>query len=416
MKAMLAEAEAKVAAAKEAELRAQEELARIRAMREQASVAAASDPSTVAAASMDHPSTVAAGNSTHEAPRTEAASVWTSPQIESEYASTHDSFSRALLPAGLSARFTALCDSLAPAVAVRPAPARSLSAGAAVEMSPWQWADSPAQLTFNPDGIQGALMTPWGEGRWGSLPRQPGLLWANFAHRSHIVWVMGARLLSHRCGDNETVVVTSVAPSRAVGQPTAEPLARARALFVRLTTPMAAHAFDAACTAAPSVARQARCAQAVQRRRWGWVEGGRPSPAEAATLIASSGGLACISSRVAPARVHVQASGDGSSAVGARSPADRSRCAMLRWACVADWPSAADSKAAPAEVLVLNATASGPRQRQILVQRGDEAVLMPCLAPEEESYGMWLAWAGQQGSHPGARDDDEEEGEAEDET
>jgi hypothetical protein len=105
-------------------------------------------------------------------------------------------------------RLGAICKNLAPAVAVRPAPApKALSARLAVELSPWVWADSPAKLSFDPDDLTGALATPWGEGRWGSLPRHPNVLWATFAGRTHLLLVRGCTLLSHRCEDNQSVVV-----------------------------------------------------------------------------------------------------------------------------------------------------------------------------------------------------------------
>ena len=72
-----------------------------------------------------------------------------------------------------SRRLASICSKLAPAVAVRPAPLQaSFAAQHAVRYSPWLWGSSSARLTFDPDGIVGALSTPWGDdGRWGSLPR-----------------------------------------------------------------------------------------------------------------------------------------------------------------------------------------------------------------------------------------------------
>ncbi|KAL1522438.1 hypothetical protein AB1Y20_017426 [Prymnesium parvum] len=113
------------------------------------------------------------------------------------------------------ARMTALCARLAPAVAVRPAPAgvRSLAAEIVVRLSPWRWGGSPALLTFNPDGIDGALETPWGEGRWGPMPNKPAVLWATFSSRTHMLRVHGALLESFRCGDNDTVRVYASQPT-----------------------------------------------------------------------------------------------------------------------------------------------------------------------------------------------------------
>ena len=109
-----------------------------------------------------------------------------------------------------SRRLASICSKLAPAVAVRPAPLQaSFAAQHAVRYSPWLWGSSSARLTFDPDGIVGALSTPWGDdGRWGSLPRhtQDHLLWATFAWRSHLLWVRRCSIVSHRCEDNQTVV------------------------------------------------------------------------------------------------------------------------------------------------------------------------------------------------------------------
>ena len=113
------------------------------------------------------------------------------------------------------ARMTALCARLAPAVAVRPAPAGSLSAYLVVSLSPWRWADSAAELTFNPDGIEGALATPWGEGRWGPMPRKPAVLWATFSGRTHMLRVHGALLESFRCGGALTAHTHPHPPTRA---------------------------------------------------------------------------------------------------------------------------------------------------------------------------------------------------------
>ena len=105
-------------------------------------------------------------------------------------------------------RLGAICRNLAPAVALRPAPIpNALSPTLAVKLSPWVWAQSPAKLNFNPDGYAGLLATPWGDGRWGSLPRHPNVLWATFAGRTHLLLVRGCSLVSHRCADNQTNLV-----------------------------------------------------------------------------------------------------------------------------------------------------------------------------------------------------------------
>lgn len=101
------------------------------------------------------------------------------------------------------------CEELAPAVAVRPAPSGSLASQLAVEAGPWQWAGSQASLTFDPDGLAGLLVTPWGEGRWGEA--QPGMLWADWSGRTHLLRIRGAALTSYRCADGERLEATATA-------------------------------------------------------------------------------------------------------------------------------------------------------------------------------------------------------------
>ena len=55
-----------------------------------------------------------------------------------------------------------ICKQLAPAV-VRPAPLQCLLLHAMRSASPWRWASGDAEITFDPDGIVGALSTPWGD-------------------------------------------------------------------------------------------------------------------------------------------------------------------------------------------------------------------------------------------------------------
>ena len=109
------------------------------------------------------------------------------------------------------------CEELAPAVAVRPAPSGSLAAQLAVEAGPWQWAGSQASLTFDPDGLAGLLVTPWGEGRWGEA--QPGMLWADWSGRTHLLRIRGAALTSYRCADGERLEATATAARAAAATP-----------------------------------------------------------------------------------------------------------------------------------------------------------------------------------------------------
>ena len=124
MRALENEAEAKVAAARAAELAAQVELAKIRALRGQA----AGLPASAAAAS------------------TEVPQQQQQQQLRASHAESRRQAAVSISSAALAERFTALCTALAPAVALRPAPAPSLSARLAVEMSPWSWAGSTAKV------------------------------------------------------------------------------------------------------------------------------------------------------------------------------------------------------------------------------------------------------------------------------
>jgi len=68
----------------------------------------------------------------------------------------------------------------------------------------WLWGTSRARLGFDDGGVSGALETPWGEGRWGSMPGSPAVLWATFAWHTHLLTVHGGSMSSYRCEDGET--------------------------------------------------------------------------------------------------------------------------------------------------------------------------------------------------------------------
>ena len=197
------------------------------------------------------------------------------------------------------------CEELSPAVAVRPAPSGSLASQLAVEAGPWQWAGSQASLTFDPDGLAGLLVTPWGEGRWGEA--QPGLLWADWSGRTHLLRMRGAALTSYRCADGERLEATATAKRAAAATPIrracAAPSAAAGAGGggTPLTQPchlrgaLAASLFCARATARLKPARARRTASrqmlpGPQRRAASlWVAGWRAS---AAAATAPRGGLA----------------------------------------------------------------------------------------------------------------------------
>ena len=226
-----------------------------------------------------------------------------------------------------SRRLNGICKTLAPAVAVRPAPLPALSSSLAVELSPWKWASSPARLHFDPDGINGALTTPWGEGRWGSLPRHPAVLWASFADRDHLLWMRGTTLVSHRCKDNETVIVE---PAEAGKE---------------------AAAFAAVGTAAGN---SAACARAVRLSPWTlWAaasSGGRLNRGFALSL--SNSGAASLG----------RSSPISTTASAATAPS----CASLRWQCQKSGALESLSLSSPSDASV-NVT---------LILRGDELLLL----------------------------------------
>ena len=162
--------------------------------------------------------------------------------------------------AAIGEDLAAACDDLAPAVAVRPAPSGSLSSQLAVSHGPWRWAGSEAALTFDKDGLRGALETPWGDGRWGEA--SPGLLWADWSGRTHLLRVRASLLSSHRCGDGELLEATATAS-------VASPLVQR------------------ACAAAPAAPlRSGACASLV--RRLGW----RSAPDNGRRMMLEPGGKA----------------------------------------------------------------------------------------------------------------------------
>ena len=186
------------------------------------------------------------------------------------------------------------CGDLAPAVAVRPAPSGSLSSQLAISHGPWRWAGSQAALTFDKDGLRGALETPWGDGRWGEA--SPGLLWADWSSRTHLLRVRASLLSSYRCGDGELLQATA-------------------------TAGVAAPLLQRACVAAPvAPLRSGACVQLVRRLGWRWAPdngrrlmlepGGKASgvPCTGASgkpgAADCSGGWQCIAPDVAEVRLN----------------------------------------------------------------------------------------------------------------
>ena len=112
-------------------------------------------------------------------------------------------------PALTAALLTALCEDLAPAVAVRPAPAGSLAARWLVSAGPWRW-DGSAAATLKFDA-SGALETPWGTGRWGPSDFANGVNWADWSGRTHTLALAadGRTLASRRCGDGDALVASA---------------------------------------------------------------------------------------------------------------------------------------------------------------------------------------------------------------
>ena len=168
-----AEAESDAAAAKAAAAAAAAELSKLRARLSTTTAKLAIAPQPAVSASPPLPAPAASAS----------VDCTTDAKVHAEDASTTiGTYGRAY---GNRNRLGAICKNLAPAVAVRPAPSpNALSSRLVLALTPWVWGDSSAHLDFDPDGLSGALSTPWGDGRWGSLPRHPNVLWASFSSRS----------------------------------------------------------------------------------------------------------------------------------------------------------------------------------------------------------------------------------------
>ena len=243
-------------------------------------------------------------------------------------------------------RLSAICRQLAPAVAVRPAPLQNaLSSRLVVQLSPWKWASSPARLEFDPDGLSGALGTPWGDGRWGALPRHPAVLWASFAGRDHLLWVRGSSIVSHRCVDNETV---SVVTERGAAEASAF---ATRSDGFGLAAPAAASA---------AAAGAGTCPRALRLAPWTlWAS-------------ASSGGLALALRSSLGGLSRIAAGGVGS--LGRSTPTagagdGKAECSPVRWQCVRGGNGG--------EVLSFwTAGDGGLGANGTLVVRGDEMLLL----------------------------------------
>ena len=216
------------------------------------------------------------------------------------------------------------CEELSPAVAVRPAPSGSLASQLAVEAGPWQWAGSQASLTFDPDGLAGLLVTPWGEGRWGEA--QPGLLWADWSGRTHLLRMRGAALTSYRCADGERLEATATAKRAAA----ATPIRRACA------------APSAAAGAGGEGADAAACPLLTRGRGWRWdaSHAALPPPGSSRRLILLRTGdraaEACEGAEDDGAANASGAAAAGGVSAGCRLAGLGSSCdCSARWACVA---------------------------------------------------------------------------------
>ena len=216
------------------------------------------------------------------------------------------------------------CEELSPAVAVRPAPSGSLASQLAVEAGPWQWAGSQASLTFDPDGLAGLLVTPWGEGRWGEA--QPGLLWADWSGRTHLLRMRGAALTSYRCADGERLEATATAKRAAA----AAPIRRACA------------APSAAAGAGGEGADAAACPLLTRGRGWRWdaSHAALPPPGSSRRLTLLRTGdraaEACEGAEDSDAANASGAAAAGGVSAGCRLAGLGSSCdCSARWACVA---------------------------------------------------------------------------------
>ena len=232
------------------------------------------------------------------------------------------------------------CEELAPAVAVRPAPSGSLASQLAVEAGPWQWAGSQASLTFDPDGLAGLLVTPWGEGRWGEA--QPGMLWADWSGRTHLLRIRGAALTSYRCADGERLEATATAARAAA----ATPIRRACA------------APSAAAGAGDADVSAAACPLLTRERGWRWdaSHAALPPPGSSRRLTLLRTGdraaEACEGAEDGDAANASGAAAAGGVSAGCRlAGLGRSCDCSTRWACVAR--GVAETRVAGAEVRLL---------------------------------------------------------------
>lgn len=222
-----------------------------------------------------------------------------------------------------TARLAALCAMLAPAVALRPAPSRALSSRLVVRLSPYRWALSPADLEFDPDGVVGALTTPWGSGRWGSIRGQPATLWAHFAGRTHLLRVHGNSLTSHRCADNRT----ELARSATAGGDGCETLAGLLGAITASNAAIGAH------TAAIQAAGRPSCKYAVRHSPWvvsapGGDGGGGNGDNGGGGNGGIGGAVSLVTEAAAAASVAMASSG-----VGCMGRGDGAACEPFTWAC-----------------------------------------------------------------------------------
>ena len=253
-----------------------------------------------------------------------SASSTTNPTAVTAAAPAATSLART--PARVTSRVSLAdaCKELSPAVAVRPAPSGSLASQLAVEAGPWQWAGSQASLTFDPDGLVGLLVTPWGEGRWGEA--QPGLLWADWSGRTHLLRMRGAALTSYRCIDGERIEATATAKRAAA----ATPIRRACA------------AASAAAAGGGVGASAAACPLLTRGRGWRWdaSHAALPPPGSSRRLTLLRTGdraaEACEGAEDGGAANASGAAAAGGVSAGCRLAGLGSSCdCSARWACVA---------------------------------------------------------------------------------
>lgn len=73
----------------------------------------------------------------------------------------------------------------------------------------WSWAGiSGMRFKLGDDGGQeGVLVTPWGHGVWGVVPKRADVLFAEFAQQVHMLqfWIAERKFVSTRCSDGELV-------------------------------------------------------------------------------------------------------------------------------------------------------------------------------------------------------------------